>query len=319
MTSFDRISSLEDRISFLEKELQKQKKISEALKSRVKRSMQLSGSNYSMFESNILLQNETERRTESLLQQKIQADQENIAKSDFFASMSHELRSPMHAILSYSQMGERKYLKADRDKLRKYFDSINTSGKRLLRLIDDLLDLEKLESGKFQIAIEDNDLIELVDNILQENMSLVESKNINLVWNRCVDHLKLECDADRIRQIVQNFLSNAIKFTPSNSTIKVKCEPTKIDQHPAVMFSIADQGPGIPESELEVIFERYEQSSNNNHQSGGTGLGLPICKELINLHNGKIWVKNQTPHGCIFYFALPVSYEEKSNIATDQQ
>ena len=319
MTSVNRISRLEDKISFLEKELAKQKKISEALKSRVKRSMQLSGSNYSMFENNILLQNETERRTESLLQQKIQADQENIAKSDFFASMSHELRSPMHAILSYSQMGERKYLKADRDKLRKYFDSINTSGKRLLRLIDDLLDLAKMESGKFQIAINDNDLIELVDDILQENMPLVENKHINLIWNKSVNHLKVECDADRVSQIVQNLLSNALKFTPDNSTIEVKCEPTLIDQQPAAMFSIADQGPGIPDSELELIFERYEQSSNNNNQSGGTGLGLPICKELINLHNGKIWVKNQVPHGSTFYFALPVLHVENFNNETSQQ
>jgi len=305
------IAELKEKILQLEKRLEKQSKISDAMKERIKCSLQRSDSNYSMFENNILLQNETEKRTRKLQQEKEQAELQNIEKSDFFASMSHELRSPMHAILSFSNFGKSKYRKADREKLKTYFDSIHSSGNRLLRLIDDLLDLAKLESGKFEIDVKNNDICELVEEIIVDNRGLFADKNISVSFNKTGNIERAEFDYDRIMQVVQNLLSNAIKFSPMDGNIRFSCEMSELDGFSAIKFSVIDQGAGIPDTELELVFEKYTQSSKNKNKKEGTGLGLPICKELIGLHHGKIWASNNAEGGGCFSFLLPLKYIEE--------
>jgi len=156
-------------------------------------------------------------------------------------------------------------------------------------------------------------LCEIVKDTIQENSELARNKEIEIeFFNNDAPEIT-ELDTDRATQIVQNLLSNAIKFSPAKSHIHLSCEKDSLENIPAIKFSIADSGVGIPEKEHKLIFEKYIQSSNNKHKVGSTGLGLPICKELVNLHNGKIWVENNRDKGAIFSFVLPLAYSEEKD------
>ena len=235
------------------------------------------------------------------------------AQSDFLANMSHELRTPLHAILSYSEMGGTRFEAAPRVKLGKYFSTIQSSGKRLLLLLNDLLDLAKLEAGKMALEYRETDLFELIQELIEEDQALLEQRALRVTCNTPTCPTTLQIDPGRIAQVIANLLSNAIKFAPENSEIKIHLSSeslpaTEIDGEPiaGAHVSLCDQGIGIPEDELETIFDKFIQSSKSKTGAGGTGLGLSICKEIIDLHGGRIWVENKSPNsGCRFHFILP--------------
>lgn len=235
------------------------------------------------------------------------------AQSDFLANMSHELRTPLHAILSYSEMGSVRFEAAPRKKLGKYFSTIQSSGKRLLSLLNDLLDLAKLEAGKMVLEYQETDLFELTQELVEEEQALLEQRRLYVTCDTPTCPTKLHIDPVRIAQVITNLLSNAIKFAPENSEIKLQLSSgslpaTEPDGDPiaGIHVSLCDQGIGIPEDELETIFNKFIQSSNSKNGAGGTGLGLSICKEIIDLHGGRIWAENKSPSpGCHFHFVLP--------------
>ncbi len=227
-----------------------------------------------------------------------------MSKTEFLSNMSHELRTPMHAILSYSKFGIKRISEKNTGKLLKYFKQINFSGERLLALLNDLLDMSKLDAGKVELYIEEFDLSQLIEKCILEIQSLADEKSIELRFINESSISMLKIDGARISQVIINLLSNAIKFTVYNSCIDIRMKDIDKNGEKAILFSIHDKGEGIPANELESIFDKFVQSSKTDNGSGGTGLGLAISKEIVLLHSGEIWAENSTDGGAVFFVVL---------------
>jgi signal transduction histidine kinase len=236
---------------------------------------------------------------------KNEAIRANQAKSGFLANMSHELRTPMHSILSFSHLGIKNVQQGDLQKLTKYFSRISTSGERLLILLNDLLDLAKLEAGKMEIFKEQHDLHSLVNNCIADQEASLIEKQLEICWEEVCENPHSTIDPARIAQVVTNLLANAIKFSESGKKLYFTICPTQFNNQPALKFVLRDEGPGIPEQELDNIFDKFVQSSKTSTGAGGTGLGLAICKEITTAHNGKIWAENAPLGGAMFFVVIP--------------
>jgi signal transduction histidine kinase len=258
-------------------------------------------------EANTALKREdAKRRQAETASSKAQAEAEkarlaNAAKSEFLANMSHELRTPLHAILNYAQFGLSKLETVSLAKLHKYFDQIERQGHHLLNLVDNLLDLAKFEAGKMTFNYEMVDLTQLLKQIGEECQALSDARQLSLTYDLPSISRDVLSDAAKIQQVVRNLLSNAIKFTPERGTITIALHH---DTQGATV-TILDQGPGIPEAELETIFDKFVQSSLTKTGAGGTGLGLAICHEIVTSHQGRIWAENHPAGGAKFTFVLP--------------
>jgi PAS domain S-box-containing protein len=257
-----------------------------------------------------------EERTVDYKRAKKEAEIANQSKSDFLSNMSHEIRTPMHQILSYSKFGVDKIDKVKKEKLHHYFSKIGAIGQNLLSLLNDLLDLSKLESGKMNYDKKMTHLQSIISNIIGEFHSLIEEKGIILEKNIASFISVINCDELKIGQVVRNLISNAIKFTPSGKKLSVLANSSEFALNsknlvPVLLITISDQGVGIPDDELESVFDKFIQSSKTKTNAGGTGLGLAICKEIIQAHNGKIWAENNSEGGATFSFMLPYEKEVK--------
>lgn len=256
---------------------------------------------------NQVLEQKVTERTHDLEVAKEVAESANLAKSQFLANMSHELRTPMHAILSFTSFGMEEIDTAPKEDQLKYFTRIKDSGNRLLTLLNNLLDLSKLESGKIEYSMQHNDLRKTLESALKEVEGLIKKKHLNYVVEDTRDVSTAVFDNNRIMQVINNLLSNAIKFSPENSTISAILDTTVMpgNNRPAMRLQVRDQGVGIPESELEVVFDKFVQSSKTRTGAGGTGLGLAICKEIVAGHEGVIWASNNETGGACFSLLLP--------------
>ena len=238
----------------------------------------------------------------------------NKAKDEFLANISHELRTPMLGILGFAELGVSKVDDVDRSKLLKYFSRIHTSGSRLLLLLNNLLDLSKLEANQVEFNIQKNNIKEVLNNALSELIPLINSKSLDIKITDDSQQLIAEFDKQKVHQVVYNLLSNAIKFSPDNSTISIVFQNETIQSGPlslpAIKLTIADQGIGIPENELISIFEKFSQSSRTKTGAGGTGLGLSICYDICLYHQGKLWAENNpSPEkGARLTFVLPKTF-----------
>jgi PAS domain S-box-containing protein len=254
-------------------------------------------------------------QTAGLLNAKIEAERASQAKSDFLANMSHELRTPMHAILSFAQFGCDRVAAAPREKLVEYFERIQASGGRLLGLIDNLLDLSKLEAGQMILTRQATDLSRLCDEVIRDLEPLMEARHLrhSLSVEQSLGEAKV--DPVRLGQVLRNLLGNAIRFSPDGAEISVAVSATTMpgrragdtSRLPAVRLVVADQGIGIPEGELDSIFDRFIQSSKTRSGAGGTGLGLTICREIVHAHNGTISAHNRPGGGAEIEIVLPIS------------
>ena len=249
---------------------------------------------------------EAEAKQRDLENKKQIAELANEAKSQFLANITHELRTPLHGILSFAGFGIKKHQDAKPEKILHFFKMIEESGKTLLVLVNDLLDSAKLESGKMTFNFDSSDIKKDVDHVISELTTMLSDKNITVNNHKPDFDVVVVHDTEKIKQVVRNLLGNAIKFTPENEAIDI----TTAINNDKIRVSIKDRGIGIPENELESVFDKFVQSSKTGANFGGTGLGLSICKDIINAHNGCIWAENTTDGGAKFIFEVPVTGNE---------
>ena len=231
-----------------------------------------------------------------------QAEQANQAKSEFLANMSHELRTPLHIILSSANLGLKRATTASVDRLSRYFQKIDHNGHTLLRLVDDLLDLAKLEVGKMTFDFQPRDLRILCDVVVEEFTTLMAERAIDLHYTRPTVETMASVDDQRWMQVLRNVLSNAVKFSPNDSTVSLSA----LQEQDVVKVTVRDHGPGIPPEEIETIFDKFIQASSTKTGAGGTGLGLAISREIIHAHSGRIWAENAPEIGTIFTIETPL-------------
>ena len=260
------------------------------------------------------LQELVDARTRELREAVEAAQRASQAKSEFLANMSHELRTPMHAVLSFAQLGAERARVGDADvaRLEQYFARIQQSGTRLLTLLDDLLDLAKLEAGRMHYELDVHDPAALAAAVVQELTPLADAAQVQLGLEARGPVPALLCDALRLSQVLRNLVGNAIKFSRAGGRVCIELAlgappPARLAVPQALLLRVLDQGIGIPDGEHDRIFDKFTQSSRTRSKAGGTGLGLPICREIVQAHAGAIWAENRRGAGACFTVALPLN------------
>lgn len=252
------------------------------------------------------LQHLVEERTAELSLAKDAAEAASRAKSEFLNNMSHELRTPMHAILSFADLGTKRLRDGDTVKVLAYIGKIDQSAHRLLRLVNDLLDLSKMESGRMSYEMSTHDVVSVLHGVLAELESVAAQKQIALVCEASDTEMVAMVDPTRIEQLLRNLLANAIKFSRDGSAVHVHLHRAPRTDS-SIILEVRDHGPGVPPEELEVVFDKFIQSSRTRSGAGGTGLGLAICREIVHAHGGTIVAANAPDGGAVFTVRLPVA------------
>lgn len=237
----------------------------------------------------------------------IELKKANQHKNQFLSTMSHELRTPLNAILGFSETLLKKYFGELNDRQHEYISLIHNSGQHLLLLINDILDISKIDSGSMDLTIEKVPCCELISSIISLLSSQYEEKRLTLNINNDCELCALQADKQKLKQILLNLLSNAIKYTPVGGSVDIKVEKY---QGSYVKFSISDTGVGIKEEDMEKIFTEFYQTDYTRDQAlGGSGIGLALCKRLVEMHDGKIFVESKLGEGSTFSFIIPGYYE----------
>lgn len=229
-------------------------------------------------------------------------------KSEFLASMSHELRTPLNSIIGYAEVILDGIDGPISDEMEEDVSAIYGSGKLLLSLINDILDLAKIESGQLDLDRGPIDLEPFLKEIMENSRILTKDKSLEMLLEVDPQLHKIIGDRIRLQQIMNNLISNAVKFTEKGS-ISVCVQK----ENGTAVFKVVDTGMGIPEDKVDLIFERFRQADQSStRRAGGTGLGLAITRQLIEMHGGNIWVESEVGKGSTFAFALPIIHEDEA-------
>jgi len=259
-------------------------------------------------EAHGLLEKRVEERTIELLKAKQKAEESDKLKTAFLANLSHEIRTPLNAIMGFSSL-----LAPDNDEqdLKTYINIINNSGKQLLNIINDIIDIAKIESNQINISFSEclinkqlGEIYESSNEFLKETKGKTISLSLHL--DNKNDNFTIITDPTRFSQIVSNLVNNAIKFTDEGKIEFGYYINSKLANNDEILFFVKDTGIGIPKDKQELIFERFRQVDDSfNKKYGGTGLGLAITKSLVDNLGGRIWVESEQSNGSAFYFTLP--------------
>jgi len=222
-------------------------------------------------------------------------------KSDFLASMSHELRTPLNAVIGFSEVLLERLFGELNDKQDEYLRDILSSGKHLLALLNEILDLSKVEAGRMELEISTVSVpaaIEYAISMVRERAAR-HRITINSSVEEAID--QIESDELRLRQVLVNLLSNAVKFTPDGGRVDVTAEPVGDE----LVITVRDNGPGIAREDWEPIFESFQQGRRGAPSEEGTGLGLTLCRKIMTLLGGRIWLESEVGVGSAFHVAMP--------------
>ncbi|KAB2850105.1 MAG: GAF domain-containing sensor histidine kinase, partial [Hyphomicrobiaceae bacterium] len=234
----------------------------------------------------------------------------SLHKSQFLANMSHELRTPLNAILGYTELIQDGVYGEPQPKVKGVLDRVQTNGRHLLGLINDVLDLSKIEAGQLVLKLESYSLADVVQTVVTATESLAAEKKLKLETEVARDLPVGKGDERRLTQVILNLVGNAIKFTDAGSVRIVARKKLK-----KFVVKVVDTGPGIPAGEHEKIFEEFHQvDSSNTKKKGGTGLGLAISKRIVELHGGRISVESEVGKGSTFRIDIPVGVEKQRGV-----
>jgi len=258
--------------------------------------------------ANTVLEVRVTERTRELEIARDAAQAANLAKSEFLANMSHELRTPLHSILGFAKLLQDDLVDAADEAVGNYAARIVKSGDQLLGLVDDLLDSAKIDYGGFSVAIKRADMSLLVSGVVDEFVA--RSGSGSRIKMRAPQSLPMMFDPARMAQVVRNLLANAVRLSPKGTLVEVAIDLDAVVN--GVSIQVSDRGPGIPENEIDLIFERFSQSSKTKNGAGGTGLGLPIARSIVELHGGSLSAENREGGGAIFTVVLPLDRRASS-------
>jgi signal transduction histidine kinase len=245
---------------------------------------------------------ENARLFQEIQQKSQELEVANEHKSEFLANMSHELRTPLNAVIGFSEALIDQMFGELNEKQTDYLNDIHTSGKHLLSLINDILDLSKVEAGRMELDIEDFDVPSALDNTLTLIRERAQQHGITLSLNVKSEVAEFRADQRKLKQIMLNLLSNAVKFTPDGGSITVEAKHVGED----LEVSVTDTGIGIAESDQDKIFKEFSQASGvYANKQEGTGLGLTLTRRFVELHGGSIRVASELGKGSSFTFTLP--------------
>jgi signal transduction histidine kinase len=232
-------------------------------------------------------------------------------KSQFLANMSHELRTPLNAILGYTELVLDSIYGDVPERMRSVLKRVQSNGKHLLGLINDVLDLSKIEAGQLQLSLEDYSIRDVVHSVFAVVEPLAEEKHLALKVELPDDLPVAHGDERRLTQVLLNLVGNAIKFTDAGEVV-VRAAAS----NGQYTLSVQDTGPGISPSDQVKIFEEFQQAdASTTKAKGGTGLGLSIARRIINLHGGRIWVSSEPGSGSTFFIDVPIKVEQQAGHA----
>lgn len=235
-------------------------------------------------------------------------------RSDFFANITHEFKTPINIMLSTTQLIEqtlREEETVDKDQMLRYMRYIKQNSYRMLRLVNNLIDSNKIEAGYYELQLGNYNIVQVVEEITQSVVGYITGKGIELLFDTEEEEVFIACDPDKIERIMLNLLSNAAKYVGVGGKIAV----TMTVEDEWVKVTVADNGIGIPEEKLESIFGRFVQVENQLvKKSQGSGIGLALVKALIEMHEGKIWAMSEEGEGTLISFMLPIRQIEETSL-----
>lgn len=241
-------------------------------------------------------------------------------KTEFFANLSHEFRTPLNVMLSTLQLlnliGANKTNTDSKDKISKYYNIMKQNCYRLLRLVNNLIDITKIDAEYFKLSLKNENIISTIEDITLSVTDYAKNKGLDIIFDTNVEEKIMACDADKIERIMLNLLSNAIKFTSSGGSIFVNI----LDKDSSIIVSVRDTGVGIPKDKQLSIFKRFVQVDKSlSRKREGSGIGLSLVKSLVELHNGSIKINSEYGKGSEFIIELPVKVlPESENVTSDE-
>lgn len=241
-----------------------------------------------------------------------EAVQLELVKNEFFSNISHEFRTPINILIGTMQLINKNIEQnnIDLENLKKYTNYIKQNSYRLLRLVNNLIDISKMDIGAYELRASNQNIINIIEDITLSVADYTKNNKINLIFDTNVEELITYCDPDKIERIMLNLLSNAIKYTPEGGNIEVDINATEKE----IIVSVNDSGVGIPSDKLNLIFDRFGQVDESfNRKCEGSGIGLSIVRNLVEMHGGNVYVKSAINEGSQFIFTIPIKLKEEDN------